>query len=373
MNRIIKIFLTIFILTSLISCKKDEDYSDNQKIIAKLDELTDQLISQKKVPGLIISITAPQKGLRYIKAKGYSDLTINKPMNINNLYRTGSLTKTFTGTIILELIDEGKIKLNDKINIYLPNLPYSDIISIKQILNMTSGIFEYSNDISFINDFNLNPQKKWQPNELLNIALSHPLNFIPGTKWDYSNSNTIIAGLIIEKITGNSLKTEIENRIIKKFGLMNTFFPTNSEMPFGKQYCHGYNITSTGIADVSESYDPSFAWAAGSLITNINDISIWLRMQLGSITLNPLLQFKRTEWVAMGDNGGYGLALMKVGNGFIGHSGGIPGYSSISLYQPKTGATVIIMFNSISYGAQAEIPRAIDFFYTLESIAFQEL
>jgi len=368
-----KISVVILFFLSLYSCTKEDDYSDNQKVVAKLDELTDLLISQKKVPGLIISINAPQKRLRYLRAKGSADLFTHKPMNFSNLYRTGSLTKTFTGTIILELIEEGKLKLNDKISSYLPELPYSEIVSVKQILNMTSGYYEYSMDEYYKSEFSKNPLKKWQPIELVNIALSHPLNFIPGTKWDYSNTNTIIAGLIIEKITSNSFKTEIENRIIKRYGLSNTFFPDDANMPTGKQYCHGYNSNINGIEDVSSSYDPSFAWAAGSLITNINDISVWLKMQLGSVILNPLLQFQRMNWVQMGDNDGYGLALMKVGNGFIGHSGGIPGYSSVSLYQPQSGISVIIMFNIISNNPLADIPRAIDFFKEIEPIAFQEL
>lgn len=366
------LLLLIFIIG--ISCSKLEDYSNNQKVVIKLDQLTDELIGQKKIPGLIISISAPQKGLFYQKAKGFADLSTLKPMTSDCLYRTGSFTKTFTGAIMLQLISEGKINLNDKISKYFPELSHSSNINIRQLLNMSSGIYEYSKDTYYQNELIKNPQKEWQTIDIVHIALSHPLDFIPGSKWEYSNTNTLIAGLIIEKVTGESFKTNIENRIIKKLGLKNTFFQTNCSMP-NKKYCKGYNLNYDGIHDVTVTYHQSNYGAAGSLVTNVQDASSWLRMQMGDFMIsNPFLLFEKYNYIPMNDNNeGYGLAVMKIGKGFIGHSGGIPGYSSISLYHPQNHATVVIMFNMISNINSSDIPRAIDFFYKIQDIAFQEL
>lgn len=371
---ILKLFkLLSLIIITFAGCSKFEDYSDNQKVIIKLDQLTDELIKNKKVPGLIISVSAPSKGIYYQKAKGFADLSASKPMTLNCLYRTGSFTKTFTGAIILQLISENKLKLDDKINKYLPELAYSSQISIRQLLNMTSGISEYSKDLNYQAELVSNPQKEWKTIDIVNIALSHPLNFVPGSKWEYSNTNTMIAALIIEKITGESFKTNIENRIIKKLGLNNTYFETDCIMP-PKKYAKGYNLNSDGIYDVTETFHQSNFGAAGSLVTNVQDASFWLRMQMGDFMIsNPFLKLEKYKYVPMNSSEGYGLAVMKIGKGFIGHSGGIPGYSSISLYHPQSHATLVIMFNIISNVNNADIPRAIDFFYNIQDIVFQEL
>ena len=325
------------------------------KIERKLEKVVEENMAQcqgvKNIPGMIIGIWVPGKGA-WMKAIGKSDLITGKDMQINDKFRIGSNTKTFVVTVLLQLVDEGKISLDDKVskfNLGL-NMPYADKISISQLCNMTSGIPEFSEDEELCEDFYVNnPLKKWTPEEVLKTLLKHPPDFSPGEGWHYSNTGYILLGMIIEKVTGTKIEDEIERRLIKPMKLTGTTFPINYPgLPC--PYTHGYELDDDGNWQDVTCYSPSLLWAAGAMISDMQDMKVWVKAYRTGTTNSKITQGERLTFVDVGkgEKLKFGLGIGYT-NGWLGYTGGTRGYNTAAYYLPPKDATVIVFVNTTDY------------------------
>ncbi|MFA6482754.1 MAG: serine hydrolase domain-containing protein, partial [Bacteroidales bacterium] len=203
----------------------------------------------------------------------------------------------------------------------------------------------------YLYDLITNPLKKWTGQELADLVKSEPFYFTPGTDFKYSNTNTILAGLIIEQITGNSLAMEIHDRILDELHLVNTSYPMNNSMP--GSFVHGYEwiweTDPTAIPDVAEVYDPSMAGAAGAMISTVDDLKAWVQYLYKGTLLKPATQAQRLSTVpAPGEDcEEYGLGIMyKTNPPMWGHTGTIPGYKNWAGYCPSENVTIVISYNT---------------------------
>ncbi len=212
---------------------------------------------------------------------------------------------------------------------------------------MTSGIFNYTSDEAWIHELLYNPLRLWLPEELADIGFSHDFVFVPGSDWQYSNTNTILVGMIIEKATGNSLEQEIENRIVEPLNLSNTGLITSGlDLPghHGRGYYIGEYVENH---DVTETIDVSWSWAAGSAYSTPGDLQKYVEHLVGGGLLSHALQQKRLDDIHTVDGStGYGLAIAKRGT-FYGHNGALPGFASSMYHSIEKDCTVIIYFNSL--------------------------
>ena len=345
--------LLLFILLVLGSCKKNEDDNSNQIFIEQMKSVTDSIIQNTDVPGIVALVVDKKLGIDWLYTAGLSDISNKLAMDGSYTFRIGSNTKTMTVTILLQLVDEGKIALEDKLSTYYPEYPQSDKITIAMLMDMKSGIFNYSEDMDvFMNSMMINPTRVWQPQELIDLGFSHEFYFDPGTDWHYSNTNTFIIGQLIEKLTGNSLETEINNRIFQPLSLNNTGFLTSGvELPgiHGRGYETRDNIPNV---DVTEYYDLSWAWAAGSAYSTPRELQKYVeRLVTGGYLSDSLQQKRLTEnfysrsdlWLGKIS---YGLGLMRCGRSFFGHGGDLAGFSSIMYHSNEKDCTVILYFNT---------------------------
>lgn len=321
-----------------------------------LDQILTPVINQWyediKVPGAIIGVW--MKGYAPLKTTiGVADLTTNAPIRLDDKMRIGSITKTFTGTVLLQLVDEGKLTLNDKLSEYFPDFPNGENITIEQLGNMTSGIFNYSEDETFQKNLMSDLSRPFTPLELIAIAKSHEPYFAPGTSMHYSNSNTILLGLIIEKLTGSTLEFEIQKRILNRLGMSNTTFENDSNFP--EPHAHGYlYMDSTSIVpeDVT-GLNPSWGWAAGAIISTLSDIEKFAKPLATGELISKSSQIARLTWDKpfTPPGGAWGGAELRYGfaiadfAGAIGHNGGIPGFNSFMGYVPEKDATIIVFVN----------------------------
>jgi D-alanyl-D-alanine carboxypeptidase len=301
-----------------------------------------------------------KRGIDWLYTAGLSDIPNNLPPDGNYTFRIGSNTKTMTVTVLLQLVDEGKIALNDKLSKYFPGYPQSDKITIAMLMDMKSGIFNYSEDMEvFRQSMFTNPSRVWQPQELIDLGFSHDFYFEPGTDWHYSNTNTFIIGQLIEKLTGNSLETEINNRIFQPLQLNNTGFLT-SGVDLPGIHGRGYEIRDTlPNVDATEHYDISWGWAAGSTYSTPRELQKYVERLVSGGYLSDSLQQKRlTEnfygrpdlWLGKIS---YGLGLMRLGS-FFGHGGDLPGFSSSMYHSNEKNCTIILYFNT-----QDHLPSAL--------------
>ena len=265
--------------------------------------------------------------------------------------RIGSVTKTLTATLILQLVGEGLISLDDPVSQYIPDSP-NPTATIRQLADMTSGIPSYSTDENWQNQYFGDPQTVYTPQQLLDIAKTLPVSFAPGEGWEYSNTNYVILGMIAEQLTGEPLAQLYQERIFDPVGMTSSSFPAESPA-FPTPHLAG--ITEQGQPEgetaVATDWNPSYTFSAGEVISTLDDLERWAHaLFTGEGILTPELQQLRRDSILTSPppntaTAGYGIGL---GNrdGWWGHTGEIPGYNTALFHNYDTETTVIVIVNS---------------------------
>lgn len=324
--------------------------ADNVKKLTEfIDKYSDSMLTTAKQPGMMISITQGDKVI-YEKAKGLASIEPKSDMLISQRFRIGSLTKTFTATVLLQLVDEKKITLDESIEKYFPDVPNAKNITVRMLGDMTSGLYNYSEEKAFGDSMLADPKRKWKPEELIAVSLRNPVYFEPGKGWHYSNTNTTMLGVIIEKITGNTLPNEIKTRIVDKLQLRQTDFAEVPEL-WGS-YPRGYGEDDATwvypLVDVTTKYDPSWAWAAGAMVSTIEDLKVYLKAMTEGKLTSKESHAERLKWGLNKPDIKYGFGIFEVGNGYFGHNGSYPGFHNISVHSPEKNITAIVFYNTQS-------------------------
>lgn len=318
------------------------------------------------VPGAAIGVWLPGKGA-YVKGIGSARLGPPEAMWHDDLFRIGSNTKTFVATVLLQLVDEKKLRLDDTISHFGLGLavPNEARITVRQLAEMRSGIV----DMYAIPAVQKESEAEWgqrTPRQWVAVAAKQPPLFAPGAKYNYSNTNWFILGLIIEKVTHRSIEAEIRDRILVPMNLHETSFPTTDRnMP--SPYAHGYSLDENKQwVDESATLPPSVSWAAGAMISNMSDMQKWVKAYVTGTTNSAATQKERLACLPTGDgNLEFGLGI-GCSAGWYGYTGGITGYNTGAYYMPATGATIIVFVNSQQEKPSPGVANAI--FHDLASI-----
>ncbi|MEU0582876.1 serine hydrolase domain-containing protein [Streptomyces sp. NPDC006132] len=314
------------------------------EITERLDRAIAEVREQAGIPGVVVGLWMPGKG-SYVRATGVADTVTREPMAVDSYVRIGSETKTFTVTALLELVDQGRIGLDDPIAKYVKGVPDGHRITLRQLAGMRSGLFPYTADADFTHDLLSAPERHFAPREVLRYGFRHPNTFGPGQDFQYSNSNLVLLGLVIEKVTGRKLADVIHERVLRPAGLHHTLFPQGNEFP--EPHPRGYtDQTLSGEVEDVTNWNPSWAWAAGAMISNLHDLRRWAKIVATGELLSPETQAQRLRTLPTGYPGTtYGLGILET-NGWIGHNGSIPGYETVTVYLPSQKATLVIMLNT---------------------------
>ncbi|MEU8758943.1 serine hydrolase domain-containing protein [Streptomyces sp. NPDC048659] len=322
-------------------------------VAAQLDSAIKGVMTEANVPGVMVALSAPGKG-EYIRSFGIADKATGQQMSPGLYMRIGSETKTFTVTALLQLVDQGKVGLDDPIGDYVSGVPNGDRITLRELAGMRSGLYNYSMDEGFFKALTSDPQRPFTPQELLDYSFKHPVNFAPGAQFEYSNTNTILLGLVVEKVSGMPLHDYIDQKVVRPAGLKHTSFPTGAEFPH--PHAHGYtNQTATGQVEDATDWNPSWGWAAGAMVSDLQDMRTWAKVVATGTLLTADTQAQRLKTGStsgMTDTG-YGLGIFDV-QGWIGHNGSLPGYESLTIYLPQEQATLVVLLNTDILHGQTE-------------------
>ncbi|GAA2233249.1 serine hydrolase domain-containing protein [Streptomyces amakusaensis] len=297
---------------------------------------------------------------------GVGDLRTGKARGADDRFRIGSVTKTFVATVLLQMEAEGKLSLDDSVEKHLPGVVRGNgndgrQITVRQLLNHTSGIFNYTSDPEFARKhltapgFLTHRYDTLAPMDLVKVGLSHKPDFAPGTKHSYSNTGYALAGLIIEKISGSTYEDEVRERIIKPLALRATSLPGNNPhlpKPSARNYSTLSDPTATEFYDVT-AHNMSWGWAAGDMISTTGDLNRFLSaLMRGKLFPAKQLKAMKTAVPAPGDPlyTGYGLGIYNPHNScnttLWGHSGGTPGAVTEAVSSPDGRHTVSYSVNS---------------------------
>jgi D-alanyl-D-alanine carboxypeptidase len=325
-----------------------------------LDRATAQRITQtvehqldaQALPGTIVGIQRDGRA-PWMIARGHANLQTLRPMRTDEHVRIGSVTKAFVTTLLLRLAQEGRLSLEDPISRYVPGVPAGDSITLRQLANMTSGLPDNFANPEF--SFEYLTGETFTPGRLVELGLALPPLFPPGTGWSYSNTNTVLLGMVIQQVSGESLARALRSRVFGPLGLRGTSLPSARTLP--KPFAAGYTYqTVNGRLGDATFNTPTATWAAGGIVSTVPDLLKAARMfGTGRPLLNAASQRQRTKWVTFPPNAGlqrYGIGVFDF-DGWIGHNGGIPGYTAIAWYLPQRHLSLVVAVNSdIHLGAK---------------------
>jgi CubicO group peptidase (beta-lactamase class C family) len=303
----------------------------------KLDSLLRLLESKNKFMGSL-SIRRNDQ-IMYQKAFGFSNIAGAEKAGTETAYRIGSISKTFTAIMVLQLVDEGKIKLCDKLEKYYPQVPNADKISMKQMLRHRSGLHNFTDSVYMT--YYTQPKIR---QEILSIISSYPIDFKPDSIMEYSNSNYVLLGYIIEDVTGKDYASNLRERITEPLGLQHTWFGKSA--PDDLDNCKSYTYRDNEWVAEAET-DLSIPHGAGAILSTPEDLTI-----LGNALFkNQLLsEVAFTEMKRLTDNFGCGMFILPFyDRKAYGHNGSIDGFGSIWAHFPPDSVTVAMCCNGINY------------------------
>jgi D-alanyl-D-alanine carboxypeptidase len=317
---------------------------------------------QDGVPG--VTLTARDGASAWSTTAGVGNIKTHAPRSADDRYRVGSITKTFVSTVLLQLEAEGRLSLDDTVEKWLPGVVHGNghdgsRITVRQLLNHTSGIFNYTADETFGRTYFLKDgffQHRYDtktPEQLVAVAMGHQPDFAPGTSWNYSNTNYVVAGMVIQKVTGRSYGEEIRRRVIDPLHLTATSVPgtrVTVPQPSSRAYSKLAQTATGPTYDVTR-LNPSLASSAGEMISDSADLDRFYAALLKGRLLPPkqLKEMKTTVAVEGIPNAGYGLGLidreLSCGVHVWGHDGGIHGSNSVAVTTADGRHSVAFNFN----------------------------
>ncbi|OAN30918.1 serine hydrolase [Plantibacter sp. H53] len=317
-----------------------------------------QSLVDASYPAALASVIGPD-GDAIDVAAGIGDLATDESAPIDGEVRIASNTKMFVSTVVLQLVQEGKVALDAPIDTYLPGLITGDgidgtRISVRQLLQHTAGLPEYADQIAA--DAFAAQERYTSPRDMLDIALAKPAVFAPGERWEYSNTNYLVLGLLVEAVTDRALPQQIDERIVKPLDLEHTYFPAPGERELRGEHPHGYHAKTVGdLLDIT-ALDTSFAWSAGAMVSTPHELNVFMQALLDGELLNEESLAEMQTTVPAGDElwpgAGYGLGLqsypLSCGGVAWGHGGDIPGTQTRNAVGPD-GTAVTIAVTSLPW------------------------
>lgn len=328
-------------------------------LAATLQSILDQFVADGYLPGTVLSVHIPGQE-DWNGASGIASRADGQPMEPLTRVRIASISKTFTAVVVLRLAEEGKIDLDAPVATYLPGLiAYEQATTVRMLLNHTSGIYDYLEDRSFVAQAYQMPDRVWAPAELVAYANQFALSFEPGAGWDYSSTNYVLLGMIVEQVTGRSLAQEARERIFEPLGLTETYFAPDEavEGPQARGYSQGTDQTNVSM---------SVVFGTASIVSTHENVQRFATALFGGELLQPqsldaMLAFVNGKGQYNMPELEYGLGVMRhrlaVGPGpdgqqrpaeasrVLGHIGGFGGFRSAVWHAPESGITISLGMN----------------------------
>ena len=302
-------------------------------------------------------------------AVGKGSLEAGQAPPLDGEVRIGSNTKTFVAVVVMQMVQEGKVGLDEPIETYLPGLIKGEgidasRITVRQLLQHTSGLPEYTDTVPGRSDIFQIKDHYAQPRDLLDTALSKPAAFEPGTQWAYTNTNYVVLGMLIERVSQRPVGEQIDQRIIKKLGLSHTYFPAPGDRSIKGTHPQGYHLSAEGkLEDITEM-DPAWGWAAGAMVSTPSELNTFFQAVFDGRLLTQASIDEMKKGVDTGSGGMvYGLGLfgtpLSCGGTSWGHGGGIFGYETHNAIGPDgTAVTVAVTALSSAIADQSNLEKS---------------
>ncbi len=329
-------------------------------VATDLEQTITTTMESMEIPGATV-LVEQEGSAPWVRSFGVANIETDEPMDPAMHMRIGSVTKTMAATVVLQLVDEGKLSLDDTLAETMPEIsafPYAEEMTIRQMLGMRSGAFDYLGDPSVFQGVVQDPTRPWTPDELIDTSLANEPAFAPGEGFAYSNTNYILLGMIVEKVTEQPIAGTFRQRLFDPLGMAQTSLPDDVGLPEPFSRGYGVSITFTGATPAPQltgelrdwtAFNPTVAWAAGGAVSTVGDLRIWLEEVMQGSLLSEQLQRERLTFpeVATGPDAPpfrYGLGVASF-DGMVGHDGSIFGYEAFIGQDKETGTSIVTLIN----------------------------
>jgi D-alanyl-D-alanine carboxypeptidase len=326
--------LALLLLPTAVGAQQDA--GDSATIAAVADSIAAEMLSWP-VAGVAIGVARGGQIL-YRKAHGFRDVEAERPLTLDDPHQIGSLTKQFTAAAVLQLVEEGRIALDDSVQTYVPDFDtQGHTVTIHHLLNHTSGIRSYTAI------YGMNPVPR---ESVLDTIQKHPFDFAPGERFLYNNSGYYLLGVVIEAAAGVPYGRYLEERIFEPLGLESTHYCGYE----GREVPEGYQRGEQGLTR-SVLSDMTFPGAAGGLCSTVDDLLRWQEALISGAVVNPdsWARMSTPDTLSSGESMSYGYGLVRterLGRDAITHGGGIPGFNTYLSYYPDDGLAIVLLVNS---------------------------
>ena len=296
-------------------------------------------------PGVIVGVWVGDRG--WTSVRGSAQRAAGPAVVLGEHTRIGSVTKTMTGTLILQLVDQRKLRLDETIERWFPQLPDARNITIRDLGSMSSGIASYTTNSVITNRYFTHPTMAWNPNTLIAGGAALPRLFTPGNGFNYSDTNFVMLGRIVELVTHKPLAQLMGSMLFRPLGMRDSSYPTDNRRP--RPFWDGFTIQGSEEGNVLDAtnWSPSFAAGAGQGISTLADLRRWARALGTGSLLRPATQRARLVPNPASEAGGRAyLFALGSDHGWLGHEGAIPGYNTEVQYLPSLKATIVVLANT---------------------------
>lgn len=321
------------------------------ELVSELQQTLDDTMAEYGVPGAAVGVWIPGEG-SWTAVAGLADVETDEPVTPEMQWPIRSITKSYTVTLILQLVDEGVIGLDDTIDEYIDGITDGDTITLRQLADMSSGNSDYFTD-AFIQDWIVDdPDRLFTLDELNGYVLDQPAQFAPGTEKVYTNANTNLLGKVVEVATGEDFAEVLNERILEPLGQSDTRYITDIST-WTEPHALGYSPDEGGLE--SPPANLSVLGPAGSMITSLDDARAWGEMLATGAFLSPATQTEREQGAPLDAGPPYDIYALGMGqtDGWWGHNGEGLGYTAANFHNNETGATIAVFFNLSDYEPKA--------------------
>jgi D-alanyl-D-alanine carboxypeptidase len=333
-----------------------------QQNAERLNAFADSIRVAGNYPGLSFAV-AYDKNEGFALVSGFADIEKKELLQRNHHFLQGSVGKTYVSAIAVQLISGGQLNLDDKVSKYLAKyewyrrIPNAPDITIRMIMNHTSGVMRYEFKESFTEDLSREPGKVWKPEDLLRYIWDEKASFPAGEGWEYSDTNYILLGMIIEEITGKNYYKLLRKKILEPFNLLNTHPSDKRKLDKLVQgYAGEKNVFGGENKMIDESgffiINPQFEWTGGGIYSTTEDLAKWGKLLYENKVADTSLMLSAAVPAKLGRDVKYGLGVIirqtPLGIAY-GHSGFFPGYLTEMLYFPKYKMCVAVQANSSDF------------------------
>ncbi len=317
----------------------------NDAQTARIRSVVRHEMIRQQIPGIAFAVA--RHGV-VIYAAAFGRRGDHLPVNPETVFPIGSITKQFTAACVMLLVEAGRIRLDSRIGRYLANVPHGDKISVRELLDQTSGLPDYSAQAAMQHEIGPDKLGTVSPQALLKLIEGKPLQFEPGSRFAYSNTNYLLAGMIVGAVSGESYPAFIAQRIFRPLGLIHTQYLLTS-VPVGSDVANGYKLKNGRLVQLPR-FTMSWARGAGALASTVGDLAAWdAAFFSGKIVRSDLVHTAVTPPHVRGEaDYAFGWVVERIsGHRMIWHNGGIPGAHAMNAVFPDDDLEIVVLDNRL--------------------------